>query len=564
MKRTRRKRSLSFFDSYAPLEDRRLLAGDVSAFIEGDVLLVIGDTSSNQVQIARASDGQITIEGTDTTINGSSAPFSVAGNFRRMTMSLGDGDDQADLNSLAISRSLSFFGGSGNDQLTMTTVQARYIHIQGNDGDDVVEFNGVTDRKSTYVYLGDGDDIFSVTSLATGKNFKVFAGNGDDIFVSRSLSVGRTFHLSLDNGNDQALLVGNSTVRKTTKFKLGNGDDFLGVLPQQNNETNIFHKRVKVAAGAGSDSVVFDSGVTLRKPSRVDGSSGTDSIDTGNAKFNSHTRFRSFENESIASNDLGDRIDNLFTRLTAVGIDTSTFGDATAPPTSSTIQLTVNSEQLAFTENDAPLSIDPALEILGADNESIVSATVLVQGGTAGEDALVFGNTPSVSGSFDSISGTLTFTGVALPADYQAALRNVRFSNLSDNPSTDDRTVTISLQSELAVLPIVSERGIQVVAVDDPLQLNLPGRFGATAPINFDLNELITFTAQGTDPDNEFVYRLDLDGSGISASAQQPAIDSASGQFSWAPSESGTFPIRVIISNDIGGADQEEFTVTVS
>ena len=100
--------------------------------------------------------------------------------------------------------------------------------------------------------------------------------------------------------------------------------------------------------------------------------------------------------------------------------------------------------------------------------------------------------------------------------------------------------------------------------MDDPLQLTLPGVFGAQTSVVVNLNEAITFTANGVDPDNEIIYQLDLDGSGISSTAQQPTIDSETGDFSWTPSETGTFPIRVIATNDIGDADQEEFTVTVN
>ena len=128
----------------------------------------------------------------------------------------------------------------------------------------------------------------------------------------------------------------------------------------------------------------------------------------------------------------------------------------------------------------------------------------------------------------------------------------MRFENSSENPSIEDRTVTISVQSELPVAPVEAQRTIQVAAVNDPLTLSLPGQFAVQTPVNFNVGEVISFSAEGLDLDNPFVYQLDIDESGISATAQQPSIDSETGIFTWTPSETGTFPVRVIVVNDGG------------
>ena len=120
------------------------------------------------------------------------------------------------------------------------------------------------------------------------------------------------------------------------------------------------------------------------------------------------------------------------------------------------------------------------------------------------------------------------------------------------------------MQSELPVTPITASRTIQVATVDDPLSLSLPGQFASQTPINFNTGEFISFTAEGLDLDNSFVYQLDTDQSGISPTAEQPSIASETGLFTWTPTETGTFPIRVIVVNDAGDADQEQFTLVVS
>jgi len=54
----------------------------------------------------------------------------------------------------------------------------------------------------------------------------------------------------------------------------------------------------------------------------------------------------------------------------------------------------------------------------------------------SGEDVLSFTNTLSISGSFDAATGTMTLTGSATAADYQAALRSVMYRDTSNTPNT--------------------------------------------------------------------------------------------------------------------------------
>jgi Bacterial Ig domain/Bacterial cadherin-like domain/RTX calcium-binding nonapeptide repeat (4 copies) len=122
----------------------------------------------------------------------------------------------------------------------------------------------------------------------------------------------------------------------------------------------------------------------------------------------------------------------------------------------------------SYTENGAATAIDPAVTLSDADlGATITGATVQITGGYAGaEDILALagshpGITPSVSGD------TLTLTGTASPAAYQAALRDVTYRNSSDSPSTDARTVTFSATDETA-LTGSDIKGITVTAVDDP------------------------------------------------------------------------------------------------
>jgi hypothetical protein len=122
----------------------------------------------------------------------------------------------------------------------------------------------------------------------------------------------------------------------------------------------------------------------------------------------------------------------------------------------------------SYTENGAATVIDSTVTVSDPDpGATITGATVQITVGYAGaEDILALagshpGITPSVSGD------TLTLTGTASPAAYQAALRDVTYSNTSESPSTAPRTVTFTVTDDTARTGSDS-KGLTVVAVDDP------------------------------------------------------------------------------------------------
>ena len=166
-------------------------------------------------------------------------------------------------------------------------------------------------------------------------------------------------------------------------------------------------------------------------------------------------------------------------------------------------------------------------------------------------------------GSFDPQTTTLTLLGAASASQYETAIQSVLFESLGDNPLAGLRTLSVAIQSELSVEPLVVSRPVEVVAVDDPLNLVLPGQFGGDIEIQGAVDQLIEFTVEDPDPDNPVVFELDLEQSGISEDASQPSIDPQTGEFQFNPSETGTFLIRVIATNDDSVSDQEEFTLTI-
>jgi hypothetical protein len=125
---------------------------------------------------------------------------------------------------------------------------------------------------------------------------------------------------------------------------------------------------------------------------------------------------------------------------------------------------------LSYTENDGAVAVDNGIAAADADSAELVGATVQITSNfTAGEDELALAEQNGITGTYDGDTGTLTLTGTASVADYQAALGDVRYQNSSDDPSADTRTVTFQADDGGATenLSDPVTRDIEVTPVND-------------------------------------------------------------------------------------------------
>jgi gliding motility-associated-like protein len=143
----------------------------------------------------------------------------------------------------------------------------------------------------------------------------------------------------------------------------------------------------------------------------------------------------------------------------------------TTPPDAPPV-LTTGST-LSYTENGAAAAINTAIAVNDVDNTTQASATVSITTNYAGvQDALSFTNDGSTMGNIAIVTNTagiLTLAstgGTATLAQWQAALRAVKYSNSSDNPSTAARTVSFTINDGTANGNTVTSI-INVTAVDD-------------------------------------------------------------------------------------------------
>jgi VCBS repeat-containing protein len=138
------------------------------------------------------------------------------------------------------------------------------------------------------------------------------------------------------------------------------------------------------------------------------------------------------------------------------------------------VEATIEGTALAYTENDGPVAITSTLTISDLDDTNIESAVVQITGNYAGaQDVLAFTNQNGISGNL--VGGTLTLTGSATLAQYQAALRSITYENTSDNPSALTRTISFTINDGDANSNTLT-RDIGFTAVNDaPVEATIEG-----------------------------------------------------------------------------------------
>jgi len=122
-----------------------------------------------------------------------------------------------------------------------------------------------------------------------------------------------------------------------------------------------------------------------------------------------------------------------------------------------------------FTENGAAVPIaDTDVSITDADSTTLVSATITLTNPHTGDLLTVSGMLPGaiISSGYNPGTGVLTLTGSATPAEYEAALQQIQFSNTGDDPVTDDRLIEV-IVNDGANNSNVAAAVIGVAAVND-------------------------------------------------------------------------------------------------
>ena len=248
------------------LEDRALLAGNVTAQMLGQTALVTGDSADNNTQIL-VDNGNVVVRGLDgTTINGSTDDFILATGTAlpgNLIASFGDGNDTFTLDGVTTGRHAWIAGGNGNDSLAVmggSTIGFN-LRMDGDAGDDVISLQDSTVTGTPTLVGGIGNDLIIMSGSIAGNNLLIAAGAGNDDIVVDDSQVGVDTRVFGQSGDDDIVF------REATLF-----DD------------------VFIYAGAGNDIMLFDS-TAVGDKSWLFGVSGTDNVNyTGTTQFADKTR----------------------------------------------------------------------------------------------------------------------------------------------------------------------------------------------------------------------------------------------------------------------------------
>lgn len=123
---------------------------------------------------------------------------------------------------------------------------------------------------------------------------------------------------------------------------------------------------------------------------------------------------------------------------------------------------------LAFTEGNAATSISAAITTADNDDANLQGATVsFVSNYFLGEDVLNYVDAIGIIGSFNSSTGVLTLSGTTTLANYQTALRNVTYENISSDPVTAlNRTIEVRTFDGIDSSATGTRRTISVASIN--------------------------------------------------------------------------------------------------
>lgn len=206
------------------LEDRAMMAGNVTAWVARGTLYIRGDDASNGVIVRQVSSTTFTVTGTggngllwdSTRINGGTRTQTFTNVTDDLDINMNNGNDFVEVSGssraapMVLPDDLRVTGGRGNDGLRIEFVRNRdwndRMTVDMGDGSDWATLRYVTSRDYMNIYMGSGNDTVRVEQQSgfgnTGNSMLVSLGTGDDTMrISGSFWVA-TITMDGESGND--------------------------------------------------------------------------------------------------------------------------------------------------------------------------------------------------------------------------------------------------------------------------------------------------------------------------------------------------------------------------
>ncbi|MEA3352924.1 MAG: Ig-like domain-containing protein [Campylobacterota bacterium] len=123
---------------------------------------------------------------------------------------------------------------------------------------------------------------------------------------------------------------------------------------------------------------------------------------------------------------------------------------------------------LAYTEGDDTAVVSSTIAISNPSDANITEANISISSNfVSSEDILEFSDTANITGDYNSTTGVMLLSGEDTVANYQTALREVKYKNTNEvDPDTNTRTISFSVSDSVAA-SISPTRDISITAVDN-------------------------------------------------------------------------------------------------
>jgi len=203
------------------LEQRAMMAGNVSASVEGGILFIRGDATANGVLVRNGSGG-IEVVGTAaggsaTTINGS-ASFTATGVTKGVTVELAKGNDTIGLANasgpVTLPGAVVVEMGEGADQASARINNTGAVTFNLGKGADTTTFGPsslgtLVVNTDPLLVDGSGADHVTLTGVRAARAAVIRTGAGDDsVRIDGNSSFPLSLTVSVDDGNDHVDILG--------------------------------------------------------------------------------------------------------------------------------------------------------------------------------------------------------------------------------------------------------------------------------------------------------------------------------------------------------------------
>ncbi|HEY0289151.1 MAG TPA: retention module-containing protein, partial [Pseudomonas sp.] len=136
---------------------------------------------------------------------------------------------------------------------------------------------------------------------------------------------------------------------------------------------------------------------------------------------------------------------------------------------------------VSFTEGQDGVTLDGKVSLADVDNDNLQSGKVTLVGTQDGDTLVVGSPNANITVTSSVVDGNivLTLTGDASKADYQALINSITYANSSENPTTDPRSITVSV-NDGALDSNLASTSVTVTPVNDAPTASIDGTVSFT------------------------------------------------------------------------------------